>query len=88
MIHCLHAEFGLACLHRGIYLMDLVFSNKVPYRWVWYEEFYCKCPPFTGFFGNKLLRKNSFEDKGKLYPDLLLLIRREDVYDTVYRLHS
>src|SRR3990172_12187534 len=68
--------------------MYLVFPNKVSDRRVRHHQFDGKTPSFSAFLGEQLLRKDTFEHKGKLDPYLLLLVRREDIDDTVYRLNG
>ena len=82
IIHGLHT-IALVDLNLGSQLICLVFTDQIPYRSIGHHHF--KGCHTTGFrlFVDQLLGDDTFQYIGQLYTDLLLLIGREHIHNTV-----
>jgi len=78
----LHAVFALPHLHTGVDLMHLVLTDKVADGRVGNHDLQGKAST-AALLGDQGLGQNPLQDKGKLGPDLRLLIGWKDVQDPV-----
>src|SRR6185369_4178460 len=88
LIQSLHSEFILAHLHRGIDLMDFVLPDEVADCRIRNHNLKCKRSPRAAGLGDKNLRQDTFKDKGKLGPNLGLLVGRKNVNYSVDGLNT
>jgi hypothetical protein len=88
LVHRLHSKLGLSHLHLGIDLLNLVFPDQVSNGRVRNHDLHRKNPSFSSCPGDELLGQDPLQDKGELSPDLLLLVGREDIDDSVDRFHA
>src|SRR5918996_6089645 len=85
LVHGLHPE-PRPGLHRGVDLVDLGLPDEVAHGRRGDEDLTRHHPAEAVRGRQQLLRRHPLQGRGQLHSDLLLLVRREHVDDTVDRL--
>ena len=81
----MHA-FTLSDFHQSDHLFDFTFSDTGAQAVIHTKHLRCQRPPLSISAGDESLRNNGFTNIGKLGDDLLLLIGRENIDESVNRL--
>ena len=84
LVHGDHPQLAVG-LHDTCQLMGFSLADQIAYRMVRMHDLKRRYTMFSVCRRYQLLGNNGFQCIGQLYPDLLLLVRREYINDTVYR---
>ncbi len=88
LVHRLHTELVLSHLHLGVKLVNLVITNQGTNCSIRHHDLKSQSPAFAVQTWQQRLRHDTFQNERELRTHLLLLIRRENVDDSVDRLHA
>src|SRR5690606_33787933 len=85
LVEGLHADIDRLA-HQVLQLMNLALADQVGGQWRIKQYFNCRTPALAVRSWYQLLGDDRLEVERQIHPDLVVLLRREEVDDPVQRL--